>query len=105
MQAMVSAAMAAQFILASPSFSLLPNVTASSARPFHSFLLLGKPINFSSPKLAIAASAAALSKPLTVVAATKKAVAVLKGNSQVEGVVNLTQEDDGISLWAFFLFL
>ncbi|CAJ1979227.1 unnamed protein product [Sphenostylis stenocarpa] len=35
------------------------------------------------------------SKPLTVLAATKKAVAVLKGNSAVEGVVNLTQEDDG----------
>lgn len=34
-------------------------------------------------------------KPLTVVAAAKKAVAVLKGNSSVEGVVTLTQEDDG----------
>lgn len=34
---------------------------------------------------------------LTVLAATKKAVAVLKGNSTVEGVVTLTQEDDGIS--------
>ncbi|CAN4119421.1 unnamed protein product [Withania somnifera] len=35
------------------------------------------------------------SKPLTVVAATKKAVAVLKGNSNVEGVVTLSQDDDG----------
>ncbi|KAI4383777.1 hypothetical protein MLD38_009577 [Melastoma candidum] len=35
------------------------------------------------------------SRPLTVFAATKKAVAVLKGNSSVEGVVTLTQEDDG----------
>ncbi|KAK1435118.1 hypothetical protein QVD17_00878 [Tagetes erecta] len=34
-------------------------------------------------------------KPLTVVAATKKAVAVLKGTSTVEGVVTLTQQDDG----------
>ncbi|KAL8092460.1 hypothetical protein AgCh_034662 [Apium graveolens] len=34
-------------------------------------------------------------KPLTVVAATKKAVAVLKGTSAVEGVVTLTQDDDG----------
>ncbi len=34
-------------------------------------------------------------KSLTVVAATKKAVAVLKGNSSVEGVVTLAQEDDG----------
>ncbi|KAL6276233.1 hypothetical protein ACE6H2_019834 [Prunus campanulata] len=39
--------------------------------------------------------AVAVPKPLTVVAATKKAVAVLKGNSSVEGVVTLSQEDDG----------
>ncbi|MCL7025481.1 hypothetical protein MKW94_025917 [Papaver nudicaule] len=35
------------------------------------------------------------SKSLTVVSALKKAVAVLKGTSKVEGVVTLTQEDDG----------
>ncbi|XP_027911364.1 superoxide dismutase [Cu-Zn], chloroplastic isoform X1 [Vigna unguiculata] len=35
------------------------------------------------------------SKTFTVFAATKKAVAVLKGNSAVEGVATLTQEDDG----------
>lgn len=40
-------------------------------------------------------SVAAAPNPLTVVAATKKAVAVLKGNSSVEGVATLTQEDDG----------
>lgn len=40
-------------------------------------------------------------KPLYVLAATKKAVAVLKGDSKVEGVVSLTQEDDG----QFFFFL
>ncbi|AES88525.2 Superoxide dismutase [Cu-Zn] [Medicago truncatula] len=34
-------------------------------------------------------------KPLSVVAAAKKAVAVLKGNSTVEGVVTLTQENEG----------
>eukprot|EP00246_Nothoceros_aenigmaticus_P004459 TRINITY_DN15_c0_g1_i1.p1 TRINITY_DN15_c0_g1~~TRINITY_DN15_c0_g1_i1.p1 ORF type:complete len:205 (+),score=24.43 TRINITY_DN15_c0_g1_i1:136-750(+) len=34
-------------------------------------------------------------KPLRVFAATNKAVAVLKGTSAVEGVVNLIQEDDG----------
>ncbi|XP_045827862.1 superoxide dismutase [Cu-Zn], chloroplastic [Trifolium pratense] len=34
-------------------------------------------------------------KPLTVVAAAKKAVAVLKGTSTVEGVVTLTQENEG----------
>ncbi|PWA92588.1 Superoxide dismutase [Artemisia annua] len=42
-----------------------------------------------------AASAATAPKPLTVVAATKKAVDVLKGTSSVEGVVTLTQENDG----------
>ncbi|CAA0832614.1 Superoxide dismutase [Striga hermonthica] len=40
-------------------------------------------------------SAATAPRPLTVVAATKKAVAVLKGTSTVEGVVTLTQEDNG----------
>ncbi|KAG2308445.1 hypothetical protein Bca4012_082458 [Brassica carinata] len=38
---------------------------------------------------------AASKKSLTVVSAAKKAVAVLKGNSDVEGVVTLTQEDTG----------
>ncbi|KAL4335667.1 hypothetical protein GQ457_07G042360 [Hibiscus cannabinus] len=32
---------------------------------------------------------------LSLLAVSKKAVAVLKGNSKVEGVVTLTQEDDG----------
>jgi Cu-Zn family superoxide dismutase len=34
-------------------------------------------------------------RALTITAATKKAVAVLKGTSNVEGVVTLLQEDDG----------
>ncbi|XP_061339961.1 superoxide dismutase [Cu-Zn], chloroplastic [Gastrolobium bilobum] len=50
----------------------------------------GASLKFSPQSLTLSAS-----KPLTVVAATKKAVAVLKGNSAVEGVVTLTQEDDG----------
>ena len=37
----------------------------------------------------------AKSRSLTVTAATKKAVAVLKGNANVEGVVTLLQEDEG----------
>lgn len=37
-------------------------------------------------------------RSLTIVAATKKAVAVLKGNSNVEGVVTLTQEEGGLYL-------
>ncbi|XP_057956006.1 superoxide dismutase [Cu-Zn], chloroplastic [Malania oleifera] len=40
-------------------------------------------------------SLAVAPKPLSVVAITKKAVAVLKGNSKVEGVVTLTQDDGG----------
>lgn len=40
-------------------------------------------------------SSPAPARPLVVFAASKKAVAVLKGTSKVEGVVNLTQEDDG----------
>ncbi|CAH9097406.1 unnamed protein product [Cuscuta epithymum] len=34
-------------------------------------------------------------KPITVVSAVKKAVSVLKGASNVEGVVTLTQDDNG----------
>ncbi|KAK4482665.1 hypothetical protein RD792_009830 [Penstemon davidsonii] len=45
-------------------------------------------VSFSTPS-------AAAPKPLTVVSAAKKAVAVLKGTSTVEGVVTLTQEDEG----------
>ncbi|CAL5424135.1 unnamed protein product [Camellia sinensis] len=41
-------------------------------------------------------SLSATPKPLsTLVAATKKAVAVLKGTTNVEGIVTLTQEDNG----------
>jgi hypothetical protein len=42
------------------------------------------------------ASVSAVKRPLTVLAVTKKAVAVLKGNSAVEGVVQLFQDDDGM---------
>lgn len=55
--------------------------------------------SFHGPSLKISPKSLSLSaapyKPLTVVAATKKAVAVLKGTSAVEGVVTLTQDDDG----------
>ncbi|KAJ6843157.1 superoxide dismutase [Cu-Zn], chloroplastic [Iris pallida] len=84
MQAMV-AAMAALSIIttANPTSALLPT----------SYQLFGKPVNvyLNQPKLILASAA----KPLTVVAAAKKAVAVLKGNTQTEGVVTLLQEDDG----------
>ncbi|XP_050367929.1 superoxide dismutase [Cu-Zn], chloroplastic [Argentina anserina] len=48
------------------------------------------------PIKSVSLSAAATApRRLAVVAATKKAVAVLKGTSAVEGVVTLTQEDGG----------
>jgi len=49
--------------------------------------------------------AAKKQQPPFVVAATKKAVAVLKGTSSVEGVVTLSQEDDGLSLFSLFKVL
>ncbi|XP_061345398.1 superoxide dismutase [Cu-Zn], chloroplastic-like [Gastrolobium bilobum] len=59
--------------------------------PFSSF-----PIIFNLPPQSVTV-AATPSKPFTLVAgaATKKAVAVLKGNSAVEGVVKITQQDNG----------
>ncbi|KAF7121367.1 hypothetical protein RHSIM_Rhsim13G0100500 [Rhododendron simsii] len=67
-----------------------------------SHLLLSNPNNNTNPSLR-SNSFSPLSlkltrkspKSLTVVAAAKKAVAVLKGTSSVEGVVTLTQEDGG----------
>ncbi|KAG7035977.1 Superoxide dismutase [Cu-Zn], chloroplastic, partial [Cucurbita argyrosperma subsp. argyrosperma] len=47
------------------------------------------------PRHSLSLAASVAPKPFVVVAATKKAVAVLKGTSNVEGVVTLTQEDDG----------
>ncbi|KAL1323566.1 hypothetical protein HN51_033863 [Arachis hypogaea] len=66
--------------------------------PFPSSILKssfsGVSINLS-PQSQFASLSASAAKHLTVVAATKKAVAVLKGNSPVEGVVTLTQDDNG----------
>ncbi|KAL3828513.1 hypothetical protein ACJIZ3_017315 [Penstemon smallii] len=45
--------------------------------------------------VSLSTPSAAAPKPLTVVSAAKKAVAVLKGTSTVEGVVTLTQEGEG----------
>ena len=78
-------AMAAQTVLfAAAAAQPAPLFQApSSARPFHSLRLVSSP------------GGAAAARALVVADATKKAVAVLKGTSQVEGVVTLTQEDDG----------
>lgn len=101
MQAAAFAIMAAHSILfTSPTtiFNSLifpisnPNSTSISLQSssFHG-VSLKSTINRQSLSL----SATAAPKPLTVVAAVKKAVAVLKGTSTVEGVVTLTQEDNG----------
>ncbi|CAL9042322.1 unnamed protein product [Musa banksii] len=99
MQATLAAAMPAQTLLFSASSTALPHLPppASSARPLLRSTLLGQPfrcLRFSFPKVASSASPAA-ARPLVVVAVIKKAVAVLKGNSDVEGVVTLVQEDNG----------
>lgn len=71
---------------------LFPNISSPSL-PFHSsFHGVALKANVR-PYLSL--SAAAAPKPLAVVAAAKKAVAVLKGTSGVEGVVTLTQDGDG----------
>ncbi|GMH11961.1 hypothetical protein Nepgr_013802 [Nepenthes gracilis] len=91
--------MSARTILSpSQTFSLLSpvNATASPIRatiPSLSSSISGLSLNLTrySPNLYTSAAR----KLLTVVSGSKKAVAVLKGNSNVEGVVTLTQEDDG----------
>ncbi|KAF3335717.1 superoxide dismutase [Carex littledalei] len=66
----------------------------SSARPFHvASPLFGQSITIGSSSML---SLKLVSKRApAVVASLKKAVAVLKGTSQAEGVVTLTQDDDG----------
>ncbi|XP_024030215.1 superoxide dismutase [Cu-Zn], chloroplastic [Morus notabilis] len=96
MQAAALAFMAAHSIIIS---SPCPNPTLffshsplPSSSSFHgvSFKLDHQKSNFHSLSLSAAP------KPLSIVAAaTKNAVAVLKGTSDVEGVVTLTQQDDG----------
>lgn len=77
--------MATQTFLLAPPAALFAG-PSSSARPFHSLRLVAGP-----------GGAAAAARALVLADATKKAVAVLKGTSEVEGVVTLTQEDDGAS--------
>ncbi|CAK9140153.1 unnamed protein product [Ilex paraguariensis] len=93
------AAMALHTILTStPSHSLLFPISTpnpSSPPPLHtSFHGLSLKLTRQSLALTNATSATA-PKPLYVVAAAKKAVAVLKGNSNVEGVVTLSQDEGG----------
>ncbi|KAF8039498.1 hypothetical protein BT93_B1886 [Corymbia citriodora subsp. variegata] len=98
MQAAV-AAMAAHAVLASPPFSHallspLPNHLPGGANP-PALVSAFRGVSLRPAPAPLALSAVAAPKPLAVVAATKKAVAVLKGTSSVEGVVTLSQEGDG----------
>lgn len=96
------AAMAAHTILniapSHPTLSLLApsshsSSISNSASSLRSSSFHGLSFKLSPQSLSL--SSATAPRPLTVVAATKKAVAVLKGTSNVEGVVTLTQEDNG----------
>lgn len=91
--------MAANTILAfsSPSRLLIPPSSNPSSSSTLRSSFRGVSLNLKRPQ-SISFSARAPSKALTVVSAAKKAVAVLKGNSDVEGVVTLTQDDEGSSL-------
>ncbi|MQL95800.1 hypothetical protein Taro_028469 [Colocasia esculenta] len=73
-----------------PPSTLSPS-SSSPARPFHA-THVSEALAVSFPGAAISATAP---KPLTAVVATRKAVAVLKGSTRVEGVVTLAQEKDG----------
>ncbi|XP_055834347.1 superoxide dismutase [Cu-Zn], chloroplastic [Solanum dulcamara] len=87
--------MAAQSIFTSTTNSFLFPISSSSSpninSSFHGVSLNVKS-NF---RQSLTLYAVTTPKPLIVFAATKKAVAVLKGNSNVEGVVTLSQDDDG----------
>ncbi|KAH9313079.1 hypothetical protein KI387_028114, partial [Taxus chinensis] len=90
-QALVAAMAAQAIIVATPAALNLNN--ASLTPQFFHHGISGSPVRIAKKPLFSFAPPPA--RALTIVAATKKAVAVLKGNSKVEGVVNLFQEDDG----------
>ncbi|KAG0453824.1 hypothetical protein HPP92_025128 [Vanilla planifolia] len=97
MQAIV-ATMAAQTVLAAVGAAHISPVTVpppSSARIFPLVHLFDQPLGFS---LFQSSASGGAPKPLVVVATTKNAVAVLKGESQVQGVVNLLQENGGATI-------
>ena len=95
------AVMAAHTVFSTSPFQPLLSALGNSYPPpqssFH-----GVSLNLKLPPQSLTLAAADPSKPLTIVAATKKAVSVLKGNSAVEGVVTLTQEDNGLFSFSSF---
>lgn len=91
----INAAAAATSLHHLSLFSPIASNSSTTALPLHSSFH-GVSLKYSRQFHALSAPLpASAKKPLTIVAATKKAVAVLKGNSSVEGVVTLTQEDAG----------
>ena len=97
MQAAI-AAMAAHTILTASTLSSHPLLAAfPNPSPTAPVTLTSafRGVSLKPPQRNSLTLSAVASKPLTVIAAVKKAVAVLKGTSDVEGVVTLTQENDG----------
>ncbi|KAF9594194.1 hypothetical protein IFM89_028851 [Coptis chinensis] len=90
MQAIL-AVMAAQTLLTATPYQQ-PLISNPNTHSFQSSFI-GYSLKFPSHSLKLATTSPKSS--FTVFAATKKAVAVLKGPSQVEGVVTLSQEDGG----------
>ncbi|XP_020592330.1 superoxide dismutase [Cu-Zn], chloroplastic-like [Phalaenopsis equestris] len=92
MQAILAAMAAHTVLSAVPTCAFLhPPSPPSSASLLLSTFLVEQPLRISLFQLS---SPAAMPKPLAVTEATKKAVAILKGSSQVEGIVTLSQEND-----------
>ncbi|CAN8247230.1 unnamed protein product [Cochlearia groenlandica] len=90
---------AAHTFLASSSSSssrlpLIVSPSSSNPNPILSSSFRGVSVKLHRPQ-SVSFSVKTPSKALTVVSAAKKAVAILKGASDVEGVVTLTQEDTG----------
>ncbi|KAK6936111.1 Superoxide dismutase, copper/zinc binding domain [Dillenia turbinata] len=85
--------MAASTVFAASSSSQTLACSFSNRNPSSPFQSSFTGVTLKFPRQALRLSVSP--KPLTVVAVTKKAVAVLTGTSSVEGVATLTQEDDG----------
>ncbi|XVF19840.1 hypothetical protein REPUB_Repub11eG0145500 [Reevesia pubescens] len=97
MQAAAIAAMAAHAILTTTlsHHTLLSTLPINPSNPPVLLQSSFRGVSLKLPRQSLSIAAAIPKKPFSVLAATKKAVAVLKGDSKVEGVVTLTQDDDG----------
>uniref|UniRef100_D6QXC0 Superoxide dismutase [Cu-Zn] n=2 Tax=rosids TaxID=71275 RepID=D6QXC0_9ROSI len=95
MQAAIAAMAAHTILTASPPFSHHPLLSTFPSPNTLTRTSSFRGVSLNPPQRTTFTLTAVASKPFTVVAAVKKAVAVLKGNSNVEGVVSLTQENDG----------